>query len=519
MTEHAEIPQLVVVGSSAGGIEALSILLGALPSDFPAPVVIAQHLDPVRPSHLSEILGRSSNLPVKTILDAEHLQPGTVFVVPADHSVNLDDGLLRLVDEPSTHRPRPSINLLFSSAAKVFGEGLIAVILTGTGSDGAAGAQQVRQAGGTVVVQNPSTALFPGMPLSLAPTAIDMVADIEQIGSLLHDLVTGSLAVTHRRETNALKELMDYIHERSGLDFTQYRMPTILRRLKRRMVAVGVSSVAEYQKHVRRDAAEYQRLISSLLIKVTEFFRDQPLFDALQRDVLPPLIDYARHHTNELRVWSAGCATGEEAYSLAMLIADQLGDDLELLKVSIFATDADADAIAFARRGIYSSASVRPVPERMVTNYFVKHDGEYSVAKRVRSMIIFGEHDLGRRAPFPRIDLILCRNVLIYFTADLQKRVIRLFAYSLRDGGYLVLGKAETVSPQSTSFVPVDAVMKIYRRHANVSCSRREISKKPPRWACRRSRPGRPCSCAHPCRHSTRQPKRVREPPWSGWEE
>ncbi|HEX9057121.1 MAG TPA: CheR family methyltransferase [Ktedonobacterales bacterium] len=464
MVEQDVLSQLVVVGSSAGGIEALSILLGALPSDFPAPVVIAQHLDPQRPSHLNEILARNSKLPVKTILDAERLQPGTVYVVPADRSVHMEDGLLRLVTEPPSYRPQPSINLLFSSAAKAFGEGLISVILTGTGSDGAAGAQQVRQAGGTVIVQNPSTALFPGMPLSLAPTTVDMVADIEQIGPLLYDLVTGSLAVTHRRETKAMNELMDYVHEHSGLDFTQYRMPTIIRRLKRRMIAQGVSSLVEYQKLVKRDPAEYQRLLNSLLIKVTEFFRDQPVFDALRRDVLPKLIDYARHHTSELRVWSAGCATGEEAYSLAMFIAEALGDDQHALKVTIFATDADPDAIAFARRGIYSNAALRHVPEHMLTKYFMKHDGEYSAGKRIRGMIIFGEHDLARRAPFPRIDLVLCRNVLIYFTTELQKRVIRLFAYSLRDGGYLVLGKVETVSMQSHTFAVVDDVMKFYCR-------------------------------------------------------
>jgi two-component system CheB/CheR fusion protein len=463
--DTTKTPQLVVIGSSAGGIDALSILVAKLPRDFSAPIIIAQHLDPQRPSHLGEILSRTSPLPVKTILDRDELMPGTVFVVPADRHVDLEDGHLRLIEESSSQRPRPSINLLFSSAARVFGEGLIAVILTGTGSDGAAGAQQVKLAGGTVIIQNPATALFPGMPLSLAPTSIDMVADVDQIGPLLYELVTGTVSVSHRRENKALSELLDFVHEHSGIDFGQYKMPTIIRRLKRRMIAESKPSLLEYTRHVKRDPAEYQRLVSSFLIKVTEFFRDQPLFDTLRRDVLPELIEYARHHGNVIRVWSAGCATGEEAYSVAILIADLLGDELEQFKVNIFATDADGDAIAFARRGIYSAAAVRQVPEHLANTYFVKHDGEYSVAKRVRSMIIFGEHDLGRRAPFPHIDLIMCRNVLIYFTTDLQKRVLHLFAYSLRDGGYLVLGKAETVSPLSSLFVATDGALKIYRRH------------------------------------------------------
>jgi two-component system CheB/CheR fusion protein len=465
MATDATNTQLVVVGSSAGGVEALQTFVSALPSDFPAPIVIAQHLDPRRPSHLGEILERRSTLPVKTILDHEKLVPGHIFVIPADKHVDITDGHLDLHGATDGVRSKPSINLLFSSAAKTYGEGLIAVILTGTGSDGAAGALEVKQAGGTVVIQNPATASYPSMPQSLAPTAVDFIANIDDMGQLIYDLLVGASALTLASETKTLRSFLAYVHEQSGLDFAKYKPATILRRLKRRMVATGAETLDAYMRVLEQHPAEYQHLISVFLIKVTEFFRDQELFDTLRTEILPRLIEEARTRTQELRIWSAGCATGEEAYSIAMLIADALGDELEQFSVRIFATDLDAQAIAFARRGIYSSASLSQAAPELIERYFTHQDGEYEVSKRVRSLVVFGQHDLGQRAPFPHIDLILCRNVLIYFGADLQKRVLQLFAYSLRHGGILALGKAEAISPLADYFTPVNTRLRIYQRH------------------------------------------------------
>ncbi|HKD77269.1 MAG TPA: CheR family methyltransferase, partial [Ktedonobacterales bacterium] len=299
---------------------------------------------------------------------------------------------------------------------------------------------------------------------SLAPTSVDFVANIEEIGGLLYDLLTGAKVLAQPSEAQGLQSFLQQIHDRSGLDFTNYKMPTIQRRLQRRMVATGTTTLASYRRHLQRHPEEYSLLISSFLIKVTEFFRDRDLFIALREQVLPELIAAAREHGNELRMWSAGCATGEEAYSLAILIADLLGDELEQFTVRIFATDLDNDAITFARRGIYPASALAAMPPDLVSRFFHRADGDYEVQKRVRSLVIFGQHDLGQRAPFPRIDLVLCRNVLIYFTLELQKRVLQLFAYSLRDGGYLVLGKAETTSPLAEFFVAVQPTLKIYRR-------------------------------------------------------
>ncbi|WP_438031013.1 CheR family methyltransferase [Sorangium sp. So ce233] len=462
MTEPRPKPQLVVVGCSAGGIEALCTLVATLRAPFPAPLVIAQHLDPRRPSHLGEVLGRRSELPVRTVAAVVPLENGVVYVVPAGRDVEITDHELRLLPENSA-RPKPSVDTLFRTAAEVFGENLIAVVLTGNGSDGTAGARHVKKCGGTVIIENPDTAKFRGMPESLAPTTVDIVADLGRIGSILNDLLSGSY-VEPASEDDRLQPLLDLVRERSGIDFKKYKEATILRRLRRRMAATNVQTIDEYVRYLAHHPEEHQRLVNSFLIKVTEFMRDPELFAHLREVVLPALIEHARADNKSLRIWSAGCATGEEAYSLAILISELLGDELESFHVRIFSTDLDPEAVAFARRGVYGATTVEDLPHELIERYFVAIDGQYQVKKRIRNLTVFGEHDLGQRAPFPHLDLVLCRNVLIYFTSELQRRTLHLFAFSLREGGYLVLGKAETTSPLSEYFVPYDIHCKTYVR-------------------------------------------------------
>jgi len=357
MVAEQREPYLVVIGSSAGGVAALSTLVATLPAGFPAPIVLAQHLSPAHPSHLGDILARHSTLPVRTIAAREPLEPGVVFVVPADRHIEITDGHVGVPVE-GAGRPKPSIDLLLSSAAHAYRDRLVAVVLTGTGSDGAAGARAVKQAGGTVVIQNPETASYPAMPRSLAPTTVDIVANLEDIGPLLHDLVTDAPIPGASHEEAPLRTFLEEVRARSGIDFTSYKAPTIGRRLQRRMAATRTGTLADYRAYLHDHPEEYQRLISSFLIKVTEFFRDPALFSYLREQALPPLIDAARGRGNELRLWSAGCATGEEAYSLAILVAEVLGADLDRFTVRIFATDLDATAIDFARRGVYPASAL-----------------------------------------------------------------------------------------------------------------------------------------------------------------
>jgi len=466
MAEARPAPrQLVVIGSSAGGIDALSTLVSTLSPEFPAPIIVAQHLDPSRFSHLQEILARRSNVPVRTVQDRETLQDGVVYVVPSDRHVEFSDHMVNVHSEQRRTRPAPSIDLLLGSAAEAFGEQLVAVILTGFGSDGADGARRVKELGGTVVIQNPKTASHPEMPLSLAPTTVDIVAELEAIGPLLGELLTGTYTAVEPDDDRRLRTLLEQVRTRSGIDFSSYKEPTIRRRLQRRMMDTNTATLEEYVRFVRRHPEEYDRLGNSFLIKVTDFFRDSDLFNYLREQLLPSLIEEARTHGNELRLWSAGCATGEEAYSLAILVSELLGQEQEQFSVRVFATDLDAEAVAFARRGVYPTSALKELPNDLRDRYLTPLDSAWEIRKPLRGMVIFGQHDLGQRAPFPRIDLVLCRNVLIYFTPELQRRSLQLFAFALREGGFLVMGKAETTSPLPEHFTLVHPRLKVFRRH------------------------------------------------------
>jgi two-component system CheB/CheR fusion protein len=460
---RATFTHLVVIGASAGGVEALSALVASLPTPFPAPIVIAQHLDPTRPSHMNEVLGRHSPLPVETARDKQMLEPGHIYIAPPNQQISVVDTRIALLPT-TTERFRPSIDTLFESAAAAYEERAIAVVVSGTSSDGAAGARVVKATGGTVIIQDPATALYPEMPLALAPTTVDIVAPLERIGPLLAEIISGAETLAHPKERESVEHFLEELRARMGLDFTNYKTPTILRRLQRRILATNSGTLEGYSEYLATHPQEYQQLISSFLIKVTEFFRDSELFDYLRATIVPDLIAHARQSGQDIRIWSAGCATGEEAYSLAIVFTEALEALGEPLKVRIFATDLDADAIAFARRGIYPLAALEGISDEFIDRYFTRRDDHCQVKKHVRSLLVFGQHDLSQRAAFPQMDLVVCRNVLIYFTGELQQRSLQLFAYALRDGGYLVLGKAESTGQLSEYFAPLNKLLKVYRR-------------------------------------------------------
>ncbi|HYV13642.1 MAG TPA: CheR family methyltransferase [Pyrinomonadaceae bacterium] len=457
---------LVVVGASAGGVGALSTLVSTLNKSFPAPIVIAQHLDPQRPSHLGSILERRSTLPIMVV--SEHgqtrLEGGKVYVVPSNSHVRISDGHVYLEGDHND-RPKPSVDMLLSSAARSYGEHLIAVILTGSGSDGAAGAVDVKTAGGVVIIQNPQTAAYPSMPLSLPPRAVDHVLEIEQIGPLLYDLLKGvSLPAPTEKQDDPFRDLLAQVSAQTSIDFRNYKSSTILRRIGRRMAVTHNGNLRDYADYLRGHPDEVAELVKAFLIKVTGFFRDPEAFEFLNSTIIPELIDRARANGRTLRLWSAGCATGEEAYSLALLVADHLGSDFPEWNVKIFATDLAADAIAFARRGLYPENVLNDLPNDFRMRYFERIDHGYRVSKTLRQVVIFGQQDISRGVPFPRIDLVTCRNLLIYLNPELQQVVLDLFAYSLHQShGYMFLGKAETARPTKAMFELVNKKWKIYR--------------------------------------------------------
>ncbi|HEX8889312.1 MAG TPA: chemotaxis protein CheB [Pyrinomonadaceae bacterium] len=465
--EHKEQSNhdLVVVGSSAGGVGALSVFVSTLPKDFPAPVVLAQHLDPQRPSNLGAILERRSTLPVVQVRDQEPstLEAGKVYVVPANRHVTINDGFVHLEGDHEG-RPRPSVDLLLSTAAHSYGEHLYAVILTGTGSDGAAGAVEVKHGGGVVIIQNPETAQYPSMPMSLPPTAVDHVLELEQIGPLLYDLITGVNLPTFEKAEDPLRDLLAYVTRQSNIDFHTYKPTTITRRIARRMAVNRITSIRDYAQYLESNAEEVQELVKAFLIKVTGFFRDPEAFEFLRDSLLPLMIEQGRQQGRVLRFWSAGCATGEEPYTFALLVADLLGPELPEWSVKIFATDLDDGALNFARRGFYPANVLKDLPDMYLEHFFEPSDQGYHIAKSLRQMVIFGQQDLTRGVPFPRISMVTCRNLLIYLKPDLQQRVLDLFAYSLHQtNGYLFLGKAETARPGKGTFETVNKKWKIYR--------------------------------------------------------
>ncbi len=453
---------LVVIGSSAGGVEALSVLVSTLPGDFPAPVVLAQHLDPSRPSSLDAILKRRTKLPVEVVNTSSALEPGRIYVVPSNRNVTINSHRVE-VREDHNRRPHPSVDMLLSSAAGAFGDRLIAVILTGSGSDGAAGAVDVKNAGGTVIVQDPQTARYPSMPLALPPTVIDFEAALDRIGPLLYDLLSGvSMAPAEEKTNDVLRNILEQVGRQASMDFRQYKSSTILRRIGRRMAVNHISTMQDYLEYLRTYPEEVGELVKAFLINVTQFFRDPNAFAYLKSEILPNLIAQARSHDRLLRFWTAGCASGEEPYSLAMLITDLLGTELHEWSVKIFATDLDEAAITFARRGLYAENLLKGVPDEYRDRFFEHADHGFRISKTLRQMIIFGQQDLSRSAPFPRIDLVMCRNVLIYFTPELQDYVLNQFAFSLSPNGYLFLGKAETVRPNQLHFELVNKHWKVY---------------------------------------------------------
>jgi len=349
------------------------------------------------------------------------------------------------------------------------------VVLTGSGSDGAIGAVDVKNAGGTIIVQNPQTARYPSMPLALPPTIVDFEVEIEKIGPLLYNLLIGVATVQSSEEhtEDNLQNILELIHHRANVDFRQYKTSTILRRIGRRIAVTHTHTIQEYADYLRGSPEEVGELVKAFLINVTQFFRDPEAFAYIQDEILPKLIAKARTHDKVLRLWTAGCATGEEPYSLAMLLSDMLGSEMPGWSIKIFATDLDDAAITFARHGIYSESLLKEVPDDYRNRFFERVDSGYRIAKILRQMVIFGQQDLSRSSPFPRIDLVLCRNVLIYFAPDLQDYVLNQFAFSLSPDGYLFLGKAETVRPTQSYLSLVNKQWKVYHCTGNVLPSTR----------------------------------------------
>lgn len=463
---------IVGVGASAGGLEAFAQLLAAVPEHTGVAFVLVQHLDPQHASLLAEILSPAAKLPVHTVHDGMQVRPDNVYVIPPNTSMELNGGCLRLVQrQPGLHLP---IDIFFRSLAQEQGSRAIGVVLSGNASDGSLGVRAIKAECGITFAQDESTASFGGMPRNaIATGAVDYVLTPAEIGKEVvrlgqHRFLVPAVPGIPQSETlpegdGDLKRILGMLQVGTKVDFSQYKLTTILRRIGRRIMILRLENMAEYVRYLQKTPAELQELYKDLLISVTSFFRDPDTFEALIVQ-LKVCLAQQKNRKEPLRLWVPGCATGEEVYSLAIRLHEFLQEQQLDLGLQVFGTDISDPALERARHGLYGGVIADTVSEQRLRRFFTRTDGSYQISKMIRECCVFARHDVTRDPPFSRLDIVSCRNVLIYLDAKTQRRVLPTFHYALNPSGLLMLGSAETTGAASDLFTLLDKAHHIYGR-------------------------------------------------------
>lgn len=467
----AKIPFPVVgIGASAGGIEALIRLFDAMPADSGMAFLIVMHLDPTRKSGLTDLLGQHSAMPVSEAADGIAIEADHIYVIPPAASLTVDDGHLRLTEPRQRRGARYPIDRLFESLARHRGARAICIVLSGSGRDGTEGLKEVKDEGGCVLVQEPSSARFDSMPASaIAANLADHVLVPEDMPDVLvhyasHAYVKGSDLVDDEQSgEGSIDPVLALLRNRAGHDFRLYKRSTLTRRVHRRMGLCNLNKVADYVGFLRSQPGELDALARDLMINVTSFFRDPEAWTALDEMILTPLVA-ERASGAAIRLWVPACATGEEAYTLAMLLVDRAETAGKRFDIKLFATDSRDDNLDTARAGIYAEGAVTQIPPQLLERHFDRLDGNYRVKEDLREMVVFASHNLLRDPPFSQIDLVSCRNLLIYLDPVAQKRALALMHFALQQGGHLLLGNAESVSGREDLFETVSKKWRIFRR-------------------------------------------------------
>jgi two-component system CheB/CheR fusion protein len=466
LTPGAADPLVVAIGASAGGLRALQTFFATIPADTGAAFVVVVHLDPERRSELANILAGRTKMPVLQVNDRAKLEGDHVYVIPPNKRLEMIDHEIATSPFQEARGARSPIDQFFRSAALRVGDGF-AVIFSGAGSDGAVGVRAVKESGGIVLVQDPGEAEYPSMPRSAISTGVvDVVLPARELAIRLADLIrlkqSHSLANAPQIDEEQLRRILAHLRIRTGHDFSKYKRSTVLRRIARRMQVTRSDDLAGYYDALRENTDEAQALLADLLISVTTFFRDIEAFEALRKLALPQLFEH-RDPEDTLRVWVCGCATGEEAYSIAMLLLEEAGRHDLRPPIQVFASDLDARALSIARDGRYPSAIEADVSEDRLRRFFTREGDNYRVRQELRDIVLFAHHDLLKDPPFSRVDLISCRNVLIYLDRDLQEQVISTFNYALNPNGFLLLGSSETADNPPGMFRNLDRNARIYQ--------------------------------------------------------
>ncbi|SDM44390.1 chemotaxis protein CheB [Halarsenatibacter silvermanii] len=470
--KRPEFP-IVGIGASAGGLEAFKEFFSGIPADesLDMAFVLVQHLAPDHKSILTDIIKRHTSMEVLEVENGMPVKPGRVYIIPPDQSMSLNEGKLNLSKPASPHGQQMPIDIFFRSLAQDQGEKAIGIVLSGTGADGTLGLRAIKGQGGMAMVQTPESAKYSGMPNSAINTElIDYQLPPEEMPAKLKSFVSHALkeqdepAIKITEQEKRFKKIFVILRNQTEHDFSGYKTNTIIRRVQHRMSVQQISKLERYVQYLEHNPGEVDKLFKNLLIGVTSFFREEKAFEVLSERVIPDLFA-SRREERMIRVWVPGCATGEEAYSLAILFKEHQEKQPENYKVQIFATDIDGKAIAQARRGVFPGSIAADIKSERLSRFFESVDEKenYRVHKEIRNMVIFSEQNLIDDPPFSRLDLISCRNVLIYLKRELQKKILSLFRYALNSEGYLFLGPSENLRESSTSFSAVDESLKIYQ--------------------------------------------------------
>jgi two-component system, chemotaxis family, CheB/CheR fusion protein len=461
-------PPIVVIGASAGGIRALQTFFENAPTDCGAAFIVVVHLDPQHRSELPHILSLRTRMPVVQVLDREKLVANHVYVIAPDRRLQIVDHEISAAEFEEPRGRRAPIDLLFRSVAERLGDG-IAIILSGSGSDGALGVRAVKESGGIIFVQDPAEAEYGSMPRSaIATGVVDVVAPVRELAARLVTVLrlkqkTGSLIEEPELDEDLLRKILTQLRTRTGHDFSKYKRSTVLRRIVRRMQVTHTEELQDYYGVLRESLDEAHALMSDLLISVTTFFRDRESFAQLQRSVIPRLF---KDNAESVRVWVAGCATGEEAYTIAILLLEEAAKQELRPNLQVFGSDLDARALTTAREGHYPATIETDVSEERLRRFFTHEGDSYRVRQELRDIVLFAAHDMLKDPPFSHVGLITCRNVLIYLDRELQEQACATFHYGLDPGGYLMLGASENADSPLGLFRMVDRSARLYQSTA-----------------------------------------------------
>ena len=467
------LTRIVGLGASAGGLDALEQFLAHVPNASGLAYVVVQHLDPTQKAMLTELLQRATSMPVREATASTLVEPDMVYVIPPNRELTVVGGRLHLAEPAQPRGLRLPIDVLFCSLARDQGERAIGVVLSGMGADGTMGLQAIKSQGGLTLAQEPASAQFDSMPKSaIAAGACDIVAPATELPRRIVQVTTGVPAMaakpvsTDAGGEQSLAAILGLLRESSKHDLTHYKTSTVKRRVDRRMSVHGLDSLARYEHFVRENPQELDLLFKEMLIGVTRFFRDPAIWQELKNTVLPALLARRTPGTG-MRAWVVGCSTGEEAYSLAIAFREVADTQPvpDAWTLQIFATDLNADAIAIARSGHFSAKIADDMPPERLSRFFNAEGDGFLIRKEIRQMVLFAQHDVILDPPFTRLDFLSCRNLMIYFNAALQQRLLPLFHYALRPGGVLFLGESETVGRFSSLFAHLDPKSRLYRRN------------------------------------------------------